>query len=84
MGGHWPTNVLQWRWPASQSVVAAMYAIAAEYQADWGMPSCMPRPLNYWAVASAASEGGSKTVSITWMTPLVAMMSGVVTVASLT
>jgi predicted phage tail protein len=38
----------------------------------------------YWAVAFAASDGGSKTVSMTWMMPLLAMMSGVVTVASLT
>jgi len=40
VGGHWPTKVLQSRLPASQSVAdAAMEAIAAQYQADWGMLS---------------------------------------------
>jgi len=40
VGGHWPTNVLQSRLPASHRVAeAAMDAIAAQYQLDWGMLS---------------------------------------------
>src|SRR5215207_5604044 len=115
VGGHWPTNVLQWRLPASHNVAEMpMEANAAQYQPAGGMlsvsvkySSCacsmgvvamgecsfservsLGRPLGnqavqptnvddglYSAAACAASEGGSSTLSMTWMMPLLVAMS---------
>jgi hypothetical protein len=58
VGGHWPTKALQSRLPASQSVAdAAIEAIAAQYQADWGMLSVIVK-YSFCAVSTRAVSMG--------------------------